>query len=325
MKASFGIAILYILFSSITEAFTLNTFFAGSKRSCVYDTLKQGNLGTSSCRVSTKQNKKLLLSQLSSATDEDVETATKEKLFFVQVGSKTEETHHINIEKNAEIELQEPQETSLPFASEISRLLLSPQIEVIDTFLVLVSSLFVALGTLPATSLPPESCQLIQFVDTSLTYIFGIAFFTRWYGVGKLRVEYLTKPLALLDLLVTVIPLVAILPSFGFINMPSWFQSNSGLVNLRLLRILRLSRVLTDLETFSKFEITLGLKPSDVKSYQLELAKVLLSIFTLLSVSTGLIYTAEYKVNPQIPDYFTALYFGLTTLTTGMLHFEERI
>lgn len=42
----------------------------------------------------------------------------------------------------------------------------------------------------------------------------------------------------------------------------------------------------------------------------------MLSIYTLLSISTGLIYTAEEGVNPQIPDYFTALYFGLTTLTT---------
>jgi hypothetical protein len=82
---------------------------------------------------------------------------------------------------------------------------------------------------------------------------------------------------------------------------------------------LRFSRILQDMETFAKFEIALGLKPSAVKSYQLELARVILSIFTLISVSTGLIYTAEHKVNPDIPDYFTALYFGLTTLTTGMV------
>ena len=39
-------------------------------------------------------------------------------------------------------------------------------------------------------------------------------------------------------------------------------------------------------------------------------------IFTLLFISTGLIYNAEHATNPQLPDYFTALYFGLTTLTT---------
>jgi voltage-gated potassium channel len=88
------------------------------------------------------------------------------------------------------------------------------------------------------------------------------------------------------------------------------------LVNLRLLRILRLQRVLQDLETFARFQTALGLKVRKVQNYQLQLARVVLSLFTLVSVSTGLIYTFEHVVNPQIPDYFTALYFGLTTLTT---------
>ena len=62
--------------------------------------------------------------------------------------------------------------------------------------------------------------------------------------------------------------------------------------------------------------MALGMKKTDVRPYQLQLARVIISIFTLVSVSTGLIYTAEHEVNPLIPDYFTALYFGLTTLTT---------
>ena len=89
-----------------------------------------------------------------------------------------------------------------------------------------------------------------------------------------------------------------------------------GLQNLMLLRVLRLNRVLTDTNTFERFEVALGIKSRDVRPYQLQLARVILSIFTLLSVASGLIYTAEHKVNPQIPDYFAALYFGLTTLTT---------
>ncbi len=64
------------------------------------------------------------------------------------------------------------------------------------------------------------------------------------------------------------------------------------------------------------FELALGMKKSEVRPYQLQLARVVISIFTLVSVSTGLIYSAEHEVNPAIPDYFTALYFGLTTLTT---------
>ena len=70
------------------------------------------------------------------------------------------------------------------------------------------------------------------------------------------------------------------------------------------------------MNTFSQFEMALGLPPQAIRPYQLQLARVLLSIFTLLSVSSGLIYTCEHDVNPEIPDYFAALYFGLTTLTT---------
>jgi|EP00979_Chaetoceros_neogracilis_P012372 voltage-gated potassium channel Kch len=62
--------------------------------------------------------------------------------------------------------------------------------------------------------------------------------------------------------------------------------------------------------------MALGLPPESVRPFQLQLARVLLSLFTLLSVSSGLIYTTEHGVNPDIPDYFSALYFGLTTLTT---------
>ena len=53
-----------------------------------------------------------------------------------------------------------------------------------------------------------------------------------------------------------------------------------------------------------------------VQQWELQLARVLLSIFTLLSVPAGLIYTAEHMVNPAIDDYFTVLYLTLTTLTT---------
>jgi voltage-gated potassium channel len=77
-----------------------------------------------------------------------------------------------------------------------------------------------------------------------------------------------------------------------------------------------MKRVLTDEATFSRFERALGMPSRDIKGWQLQLARVSLSIFTLLSVATGLIYTAEHKVNPSINSYFDALYFGLTTLTT---------
>ena len=246
-------------------------------------------------------------------------TKSSEHLNFNPTPPDHSQRQHVQIMDSDSKSNEASESLVLPLSNEISNALLSPQVEILDTLLVLSSSLFVALGTLPAESIPNGFSNVIIFVEDYLTYIFGFAFFLRWYGVGKLSLEYLTKPLAILDVFVSVIPMISIFPGFGFINIPISMLPKSALVNLRLLRILRLSRVLTDLETFGKFEIALGLKPSDVKSYQLELAKVLLSIFTLLSVATGLIYSAEHQYNPQIPDYFTALYFGLTTLTTGKI------
>ena len=95
------------------------------------------------------------------------------------------------------------------------------------------------------------------------------------------------------------------------------FAGSSALLNLRFLRVLKFQRVLTNQRTYTEFMKALGMmKKTDVRPYQLQLARVIITIFTLVSVSTGLIYTAEHEVNHQIPDYFTALYFGLTTLTT---------
>jgi Ion channel len=98
--------------------------------------------------------------------------------------------------------------------------------------------------------------------------------------------------------------------------LPDWMTSPSALINLEVLRVLRLRRVLRDMDTFVKYERALGIRKSNVQEWQLQLARVLLSLFTLVSVSTGLIYTAEHDVNPAIPDFFTAAYFSLSTIST---------
>lgn len=205
-----------------------------------------------------------------------------------------------------------------------------PIVEVCFMGLVLFSCFLVAINTLD--ELPTELRRGINIVDTLCVYIFAVEFFLRWWSAGQFQLRYLTKPLVSIDAVVVILPLIlsGLLPLWdlgvmaGFypgISLPTWLlaassSSNSALLNLRLLRILKFQRVLTDEKTYMKFEMALGMKRSDVRPYQLQLARVLISIFTLVSVSTGLIYTAEHDVNPRIPDYFTALYFGVTTLTT---------
>jgi hypothetical protein len=200
-----------------------------------------------------------------------------------------------------------------------------PIVEVAAASAVLLSTFLVALYTL--NDLPPEAYVAIQDGVVGLNIIFAFDFFVRWYAAGQFKVKYLTKPLVVIDIFVILIPLflgsvLPMLDDMGVLGeaekiLALSIQDSSGLQVLLLLRVLRIRRVLTDINTFGRFAVAVGIKPSDVRPYQLQLARVLLSIFTLLSVASGLIYTAEHNVNPGIPDYFSALYFGLTTLTTG--------
>eukprot|EP00957_Ditylum_brightwellii_P171441 13051344-Ditylum_brightwellii.AAC.1 len=66
-----------------------------------------------------------------------------------------------------------------------------------------------------------------------------------------------------------------IVPSFLSTQRIKENLSNSAiLVNLRLLRILRVQRLLlTDRETFARFEQAMGMAPGQLKEYQLRLAR----------------------------------------------------
>ncbi|KAG7373779.1 ion transport 2 domain containing protein [Nitzschia inconspicua] len=241
----------------------------------------------------------------------------------------------------------------MKFRMKLFSFLCQPKVEVASAGAVLLSSLLVALSTL--NDLSPDVEYAISSALLMLDLIFATDFFVRWYAAGQFKPLYLTKPLAIIDIVVIILPLaigtvmplmnlgvdvlgmswndivshgttMTLFPSSstetaGSNTDPLFFQA--GLQNLLLLRVLRLRRVLTDMNTFGRFTAALGIGSLNnsqsnrlIRPYQLQLARVLLSIFTLLSVATGLIYTAEHDVNPSIPDYFTALYFGLTSLTT---------
>ena len=198
------------------------------------------------------------------------------------------------------------------FKKAVARFMDEPLVELVDCVLVLASSLFVAISTV--NSLPLLFASGLTIVQDVVAAIFVIEFFARWFSSSAPRGRHFTQPLILVDVFVVLIPFLV--TTTGTEWLPAWLTSSSSLINLRLLRILRLQRVLQDMKTFTRFEEGLGIPAGKVKAYQLQLARVVMSVFTLLSVSTGLIYTVEHKVNPQITDYFTSLYFGLVTLTT---------
>jgi len=193
----------------------------------------------------------------------------------------------------------------------LERFFAQPIVEVQLAFLVVLSSLLVGLGTL--SNLPPSIAMLTKNGELAISAIFTVEYLARW-KLENFSAKFVVGPLAIIDLVAILPGLIKFAVAIG-VDVPGSLVGG-GLINLRLLRLLRLQRVLVDYETFRKFELALGLDRSDTRPYQLQLARIVISIFTLLSVTAGLVYTTEHNVNPEITDYFTSLYFSLTTLTT---------
>lgn len=192
---------------------------------------------------------------------------------------------------------------ALPGSDELYRALSTPQFDIAVAGLVLVSVGGYALGTLPDDALPHGAREWLARLETFNTACFAAEYSLRWYG-RSLRPSYLAKPLMLIDL-------VALLPS-ALAAGPSPSLRGS-FAFLRVLRILKLQRYVRDEESFAKLQLALGLTPAGSgRGTDLPLARVVSTILSLLLVTAGFLYEAE----PQVPNYFVALYNALTTLTT---------
>ena len=187
--------------------------------------------------------------------------------------------------------------------------LADPRYEVFSSLVTLTACFLFAVSTL---DLPDDVERLLVSSENGLSVFFAAEYALRWIARGldpRFVVEFLS-----------IVDAVSLLPTF--VSALTDVSVPTALYVLRLLRFLRLQRLLKDVESFSKFRAALGVERSLSSGDRmqdavlLQLARVLSTLLTLLFVSSGLIYAAETGVNDQLPDYFTCLYFGLTTLTT---------
>ncbi|GFH59387.1 hypothetical protein CTEN210_15863 [Chaetoceros tenuissimus] len=295
----FHISIQFLIILATVEAFTPSSRIYGQSVSSRYSLVRvQKPTLFSNSNIDQNEDIQVLL-------EEDDETCSIDNLDACFEDPDSIECSIENLDACTEVDETEGQAQSL------RTFLAMPIIEVQLAFLVVLSSLFVGIGTLQ--SIPPVLADITKYGELSISAIFTLEYIARW-KLNDFSLKYVVEPLAIIDLL-AILPGIIKFAYIAGISVPSTLMGGA-LINLRLLRILRLQRVLVDYETFKKFELALGLPASDTRPYQLQLARVVISIFTLLSVTSGLIYSAEHNVNPDIPDYFTAVYFGIITLTT---------
>jgi voltage-gated potassium channel len=158
------------------------------------------------------------------------------------------------------------------------------------TGLVLLSSaIFVA----ETYSLPVEVRSLLNCLDKGILLIFSFEYLVRLWCTEN-RLKYIFSPYSAIDLLV-VFPYFIGIFDLQFIRVFRWF------------RILRLIR-------FIEGRTIVGYVTSEDSAI---FARILLTLFIIIFVFSGLIYQAEHPKNAQqFATFLDAVYFSVATMTT---------
>lgn len=105
----------------------------------------------------------------------------------------------------------------------------------------------------------------------------------------------------------SLIDLVAILPILVHFANLAFFRIFRILRLFRMLRVLRFQRIFKSKNTMF----------GRLNDSQLIIIRLVLSVFTIILISSGLIWTIESKVNPEkVSTLWDAMYFSIVTLAT---------
>lgn len=141
--------------------------------------------------------------------------------------------------------------------------------------------------------------SVINVIEVSIISIFIIEYIARMW-IAKHKVKHFFNAYSIIDL-------VAILPILVHFANLSFFRVFRILRLFRMLRVLRFQRIFKSKNTmFGK-----------LNDSQLIIIRIVITIFTIVLISSGLIWTVESKINPdQIGTIWDAMYFAIVTITT---------
>lgn len=151
------------------------------------------------------------------------------------------------------------------------------------------SGIFVA-QTYP---LPEHIASLLSYLDYSILGLFAVEYLLRLIA-AEAPLKFVFSFFALIDLL-------AIAPLFF------------GFIDVRFFRVFRWFRLLR-LIRFFRLEISIfNIKAEDT----IILSRIILTLFTIIFIYSGLIYQIEHDINTDVfSNFLDALYFAVVTMTT---------
>ena len=146
---------------------------------------------------------------------------------------------------------------------------------------------------------------ILSISEITLISIFIVEYAARMW-VAEKKVKHFFNIYTIIDLIV-ILPILSYLPMFSSATNLGFFRI------LRILRLFRMLRVLRFQRIFKSKDTMFG----KITDSQLVIIRIVMTVFTIVLIASGLIWTVESKVNPeQVGTIWDAMYFSVVTITT---------
>ena len=170
--------------------------------------------------------------------------------------------------------------------------------KLIDMAIILLNIFILAIFVLETYNISESARNFLIYFEVVVVAFFVVEYFARLYG-AKNRVKHLYNIYSLIDL-------IAIIPTVSL-----FFPA----VNIRFMRIIRIVRIFR-IFRFLRFTADPYFFFGSVRMSLLKVLRLVLTIFMIFFISSGLIWQVESTVNPAINNFGDAFYFTVVTLTT---------
>lgn len=163
-------------------------------------------------------------------------------------------------------------------------------INLILLFLILLSSAIFVVETYPISE---NFFRRLELIDNSILVCFAIEYLLRFWCAEQ-KIKFVFSFFSIIDLL-AILPIFPGILELSFIRLIRWFRI------LRLIRFLKLKIYI----------FRIGTEDGVI------FARILLTLFSIIFIFSGLIYQVEHPVNPEsFKTFLDAVYFSVVTMTT---------
>ncbi len=169
----------------------------------------------------------------------------------------------------------------------------------IETTLLVLNFFIIALFIVDTHGPTGTLKTIIDIAEIAIISIFIVEYAARMW-IAERKIKHFFNGYSIIDL-IAILPILVHLANLAFFRV------------FRILRLFRMLRVLRFQRIFKSKETMFG-RLSDT---QLVIIRIIIIIFTIILISSGLIWTVESKINPdQIGTIWDAMYFSVVTITT---------